>query len=165
MADRDQQQLLDDVLAESAPPDFRAALLGETLRHVRRRRRWRQTRSAAGILLVAALAALFAWENQPRTIDAPRPLAKAPILQSYQLVVTQPLPAGTVIATSEFSPVKLVSSTQAVTLITTTHDSFHPVDDEQLLALFGPRPPLLVRTGPDSEELLFAGVGGQKFPR
>lgn len=164
MADRpDQQKLLDDVLAESSPPDFRAALLGETLRLARRRRRWRQTRSAASVLVVVALTLLFALENQPRKMDAPRPLAKTPSIQSYQLVVTRPLSAGKVIATSEFSPVKLVSSALLVTEIATTHDSFHRVNDEQLLALFGPRPPLLIRTGPDSEELLFAGIGDQKI--
>lgn len=167
MADRPEPQrllhaILDDALAESSPPDFRAALLGETLRLARRRRRWRQTRSAAGVLIVAALALSFVLENQPEKPVVARPPTRLPVPQSYRLVITQPLPAGAVIASDRFFPVKMVTSTLTVTCIATTRGSFHPVNDEQLLVLFGPRPPVLIRTGPDSEELLFAGASGQK---
>ena len=43
----DNERLLDDMLSEAVPADFREALLGETLRLACRRRRWRQTRRAA----------------------------------------------------------------------------------------------------------------------
>jgi hypothetical protein len=166
MNDRsDQQQLLDDVLGESSPPDFRAALLGETLRLARRRRRWRQARRTAGALAVAVFAALFAWQIRPGKISVPPQLAKTSVPGSCQLIETRPLPAGEVVTTVNFPAVKMVSSESAVTQIATRSGGFRFINDEQLLALVGPRPAVLVRTGPNSEELVFANPEDQKgFP-
>src|ERR1039458_2995339 len=91
MNDRsDQRPLLDDVLAEASPPDFRAALLGETLRRARQRRRWRQTRRAAGVLTVLFFSAWFAWQNHSMKTGTVSPTAEIPAVKNYQLVETQP---------------------------------------------------------------------------
>jgi hypothetical protein len=152
----DQRPLLDDVLAEASPPDFRAALLGETLRLARQRRRRRQTRRAGGVLAGLLFAAWFAWQNHSVQPAAGRMAAKIPAVKNYQLVETQPLPAGAAVATKDFAEVKMISSAAAVTTIATSGGGFRFINDEQLLALAGPRPALLIRTGPDSEELVFA---------
>lgn len=163
MNDRsDQQRLLDDVLAEASPPDFRAALLGETLRRARRRRHWRQTRRAGGLLAVAVLAAWFSWPYQQAKVSVPPPLAKRSGPRSYQLVETRPLPPGAMVATGTFLPVNMISSMVAATQVTTSGGGFRFINDEQLLALVGPRPAVLIRTGPNSEELVFANPEDQK---
>ena len=159
----EKQQLLDEVLAEASPPDFRAALLGETLRLARRRRQWRHTRQTGGVLAVGVLAALLAWQNWPEKISAARPLVKIRVVTSYQLVETQKLPAGAVVATGSFPVVKTISSEPAVAQIATTGGGFRLINDEQLFALVGPRPAILIRTGPDSELLVFANPEDQKL--
>ena len=163
MNDRsDQQRLLDDVLAESSPSDFRATLLGESLRLARRRRRWQQSRWAVSVLGVLFFAAWLAWRNWPEKVSTVRMLAKTPEAKSYQLVETQPLPAGTTVATGEFTGVKVISSEATITQIATSSDAVRFIDDAQLLALAGPGTAILVRTGPDSEELVFATSSSSK---
>src|ERR1039457_506831 len=80
----DNEQLLADVLAEAAPTDFREALLGETLRLARRRRRWRQTRRAAALLVALGLLAVLVRQNLPPPPLAPMPVTKAKV-KSYEL--------------------------------------------------------------------------------
>ena len=157
----DQQTLLNDVLAESAPPDFRAALLGESLRAVRRRRRWRQTRRA-GVFAAVILVTWLVWPHRAGKISRPEFAAKNEAAKSYTLIETRALPAGAVVATGKFSPVPTVSSTAAVAEIATAGGGYRLINDAQLLALLGPRPVALVRTGPDSEELVFANPEDQR---
>jgi hypothetical protein len=156
MNDRSEPQLLDEVLAESSPPDCRAALLDETLRQVRLLRRRRQMMRAGGVLAVAVLAALFAWQEQPVKKSFARPVAKMAAARSYQLVETRPLPAGALVGTKDFARVQMISSEATVRTVATGRGGFRFISDEQLLVLVGPRPAILIRTGPDSEELVFA---------
>ena len=155
MNDRSEPQLLDEVLAEASPPDFRAALLGETLRQARLRRRRRQISRAGGMLAVVVLAALFAWQERPMKTLLARPEAKI-VTKSYGLVETQPLPAGALVKTKDFAHVEMISSAATVSTVATARGGFRFINDEQLLVLVGPRPAILIRTGPDSEELVFA---------
>ena len=151
------EDLLADVLADTASADFRAALLGETLHHVRRRRRWRQTRRAA--VAAIALAATLIFRIAPR-----RP-PTAESVRSYELVATQPLPATAVVATKPLASEQLTSSSGNVPLIETeTAVDMRLIDDDQLLAL-APGPAALVRLGPASAELIFADpVDENGFP-
>lgn len=157
----EQPRLLDDVLSEAATPDFRAALLGETLRLARQRRRRRQVRQTVGVLGVLILAAWFAWRHLPQKMvvtHVAHPPPKAPTAKPFQLVVTQPLPSAALVATKEFAPVPIISSRASVVQIATTGDGLRFITDTELLALAKPEQALLIRTGPDSEELVFAGV-------
>ena len=159
----EQKNLLDDVLAEASPPDFRAALLGETLRLARRRRQWRHTRQTGGVLAVMVLIALLTRQNRPEKISSAPTPAKIPVAKSYQLVETRTLPAGAVVATGNFSAVKIISSESSVAQIATTGGGFRFINDAQLLALVGGHPAVLIRTGPDSAELVFANPEDQKL--
>ncbi len=152
----EQKKLLDDVLAESSPPDFRAALLAGTLRQARRRRQWRQARSAAGALVVLLLAGILTWPRPAEKISASKPPVKTGAPKSYRLVETQPLPAGATISTRNFAALKMVSTATGAVEIATRAGGYHLINDEQLLALLGGSPAALIRTGPDSEELVFA---------
>lgn len=161
----DNEHLLADVLSEAAPADFRGAMLGETLRLVRHRRRWRQTRRGAAVLAALGLLAALVWQNWPKESAVSGPSAKRPAKASYQLVRTRPLPASAVVTTRSFSGHRMVSSAATVVQIATTSGGFRLINDAQLLALVGQRPAVLIRTGPHSEELVFANPEDQKgFP-
>jgi hypothetical protein len=150
------------VLSETAPSNFRATLLGETLRLVRRRRRWRQTRRVAGIFAVAGLLAVLIWQNLPEQSVVSRPLAKKAVETSYKLIHTQPLSENAVVTTRQFSASQFVASISTVVQVVTTNSGFHQINDDELLALVSGRPAVLIRTGPHSEELVFANPEDQK---
>lgn len=146
----EKNHLLTDVLAESEPLDFRASLLGETLRLVRRRRHLRYTRRVATLVAALGVLAVFAWRRAPHT--APLPLAT-----HYELVRTQALPTTAVIATQPFGAERLVASfTSAATLHTPLDRTLVPtINDRELLAFAAPRPAALVRVGPNAQALIF----------
>lgn len=152
----DKKSLLADVLAESSPPDFRAALLAGTLRQARRRRHWRQARSATGALVFLLLAGILTWQHSAEKISAARTAIKFAAPKIYQLVETQPLPAGATISTRNFAALKMVSTTAGAGEIATSSGGYRLINDDQLLALLAGSPAALIRTGPDSEELVFA---------
>jgi hypothetical protein len=160
----DNEQLLADVLAETTPADFREALLGETLRLARRRRRWRQTRRAAALFVALGLLAVLVWQNLPQRPVASMPVAKAKV-KSYQLVRTQPLPASAIVVTQPFPTDQLVASVATVEMIQTSSGNFRVINDDELLALVAARPAALVRLGPHSEQLVFVNPEDEKgFP-
>jgi hypothetical protein len=160
----DNEQLLADVLAETAPADFRAALLGETLRLVCRRRHWRQTRRATALLVALGLLAVLVWQNFPLQPLAPMPVAKAKV-KSYELIHTQPLSAGAIVVTRTFSADQLVASVATAEIVRTSSGNFRVINDDELLTLVSPRPAALVRLGPHSEQLVFANPDDERgFP-
>ena len=150
--------LLDDVMSEALPPDFRAAMLGETLRLARRRRRWQQARPVAGVLGMLFLAAWLAWHNGPATTSKVPPIVPVPARKAYQVVETRPLSAAALVATRKFACVTVISSQAALAQTATSSAAYRLINDAQLLALVGPRQAVLIRTGPNSEELVFARV-------
>lgn len=163
MDNRIRQQLLADVLAESSPPNLRAAMLAETLRLVRQRRRWQQVRQVGSALAVLLLAGWLVWPHQPKNLSVSQLVPRRVLPKSYQLVETRPLPAGALVSTGNFSAVKTVSTEAAVAQVATTSGGFRYINDAQLLALLGNRPAILIRTGPNSEELVFADPEDQKM--
>ncbi|HUB87080.1 MAG TPA: hypothetical protein VMB22_04255 [Verrucomicrobiae bacterium] len=161
----DRENLLDDVLAEAAPADFREALLDETLRLARRRRQFRKIRYTATALVVLGLTAALFWQNWPKEPAVSLPLAKKTVRASYQLVRTQPLPAGAIVTTHPLAPGEFVASISAVRIVQDTAGNYRVINDAELLALVGQHPAVLIRTGPHSEELVFADLEDQKgFP-
>ncbi len=161
----DQESLLAEVLAEASPPDFRAAMLAETLRRARRRRQFRRARNAAGVLAVAGLLAFLAAQPFSKPAIISTPLAKQIAKPSYELVRTQPLPASERVGTRSFSATGFVVAAPKVIEVATTGGGFRMINDNELLALLADKPAILIRTGPQSEELVFANPEDQKgFP-
>ena len=148
------QDLLEDVLAEVSPPDYREALLRSTLQLARRRRRSRRLRQGAGALAALMLAVWFAWHNESGRNRVVRPAAKLS-QPSYRLVDTQPFAAGAAVHSGRYAGLAVISSESTVTQVATGGGGFHYIDDDQLLALLA-RPAILVRTGPNAEELVLA---------
>ncbi|HEY5234508.1 MAG TPA: hypothetical protein VIK35_13345 [Verrucomicrobiae bacterium] len=162
MSDRNnKKELLNDVLAEASPADFREALLDETLRLARRHRHFRQTRQTIGVLGVFVLLAILGRQNWPAQSVVSKPIAKKSTPKSYKLVLTQQLPEDELITTRQ-SSVQIVASISAVVQISTTSGGFRQINDDELLALVSGRPAVLIRTGPHSEELVFANPEDQK---
>lgn len=159
------ENLLADVLAENVSPEFRAAALAATLRAARRRRQFRQLRKGAGIFCAVVLLAVVG-KNFLKPPAVPAPQVKAVPKSSYELVRTQPLPAKDIVSTKSFSEIQIVSSSAATVMeIATTRGNFRRINDAELLALVAGNPAILIRTGPDSEELVFANPEDRKgFP-
>jgi hypothetical protein len=153
----DQEELLDDVLAEATTAEFREALLGETLRLAGRRRRFRRARNAAGILAAIALAGILAWHRNPATREVfVAPHAPKAIEKNYIAVDTRPLPTDAIITSHPLSSAQFVASKNEIVIVQTTTGNFRIINDEELLALVAAHPAVLVRAGPNSEKLIFA---------
>jgi hypothetical protein len=145
--------LLADVAGEGT--DFRAALLAQTLRAVRRRQQWRQARALAVILLLAGVvgtAGLLVYRRSAPVLSTP-PLAQTP--PPYELVQTRPFPADAIVRSTPFAAAW--AETIPVTLVqtTTTSGGFRLLNDEELLALAAARPVILIRLAGHSEQLIF----------
>lgn len=151
------EELLDDVLGEAAPAGFREGLLDTTLQHVRRRRRFRYARNAAGVFVaLALLVALVFPKHAVKQPIAVVPLKEKPVEKSYTLISTQPLPAGEMVTTPSRPAVQFISSRTTIEVVQSTRGNYRLINDQELLALVAAHHAALVRTGPNSEKLIFA---------
>jgi hypothetical protein len=161
----DNQNLLAEVLAEASPADFRAAMLAETLRLARRRRQFRQARRAIGVAVVMSLLAVLVAQQFSKPPVVSMPLAKKNAKRSYEMVRTQPMPTSALIRTWNFPATGFAVSVPKVIEVATTSGGFRLINDDELLALLADKPAVLIRTGPHSEELVFANPEDQRgFP-
>jgi hypothetical protein len=158
----DQETLLTEIFAGASPADFRAAMLAETLRLVRRRRHFRQFRRGLGVFVVMGLLVVFVAQQFSKLPVISRPQAKKFAMPNYELVLTQPLPASALIATHSFSMPGPSESVPKVVEIVTAGGGFRLINDNELLTLLADKPAALIRTGPHSEELVFANPEDQK---
>jgi hypothetical protein len=157
MNDRhDSEDLLRDVLGEASPADFREASLGETLRLARGRRHRRRVQQASVALAGLVLLAILARQWLPRRSLTAQQVSKPVAEESYQLVRTEPLPGDVIITTARFPESQLVGLMAVVGQVATTGGGFRQINDDELLSLVSGKPAVLVRTGPHSEELVFA---------
>ena len=142
----DHDPLLDDVLAEVAPPEFRDQLLQGTLRQARHRRQFRRGRRIfLSIALVGLLGVWFAGQT-PRPRTRPETSAQQP---EFPLVVirTQPLSPGVLVTSAPLTQTEIVSTVAGL---------YRIIGDDELLALAAPAPVALIRCGPDCAQLVFA---------
>jgi hypothetical protein len=108
-------------------------------------------------LVLLSLVAVLAAQHFSKP-----PFAKPTEPQSYKLVRTEPLPASAVIQTVKFPEAQLAGSVPKVVEVATTGGGFRVIGDNELLALLADKPAVLIRTGPHSEELVFANPEDQK---
>lgn len=146
------QDLLDDVLDESVPAEFRATLLSETLLLVRRRRQWRKARRATTVFALLLLFGVGAW----RGWVLHRPVETLPV-SGYELVSTQALSSDAIVTTRPLSFEETIGTVASVEVVRTVPGMNRPrfVTDEELLALAAHRLPALVRTGEHTQKLIF----------
>ena len=149
----DQERLLTDVLREEAAGDFHDALLGETLRLARRRRRVRLARRVGGVFAILAVTATITLWRRPH----PPVLEARPPAQHYHLTLSQPPPASCLVSSHPLRADQVVVSTLASSVIRTTTGRYQVLGDDELLAL-APVPAALVRRGPHEVELVFVSA-------
>ena len=139
-------------MAESAPTEFRAALLSETLRLARRRRMVRRVRRTGVAWAAVMLAAVATWKNLAPPGATPRP-----VVAGCKIVRTRPFAAGAIVTTRAFGAEGRVATVASVGVVRTAPGAagIHEIDDHELLALAAPRLAALVRVGPQAQELLF----------
>ena len=58
---------------------------------------------------------------------------------------------------------EIVAPIPTVIEIATASGGFHSINDDELLAMLADKPAVLIRTGPHSEELVFANPDDQKL--
>lgn len=151
------KKLLTEVLAEATADEFRASLLEETLRLTRRRRGLRRAGRAGVACLTLVAIAWFAWDvlssqSSRRSMTATRVISKP----GCTIINTVPLPANALISTQLLGAGALVASAPGGAIVNTSRGAgFRVIDDEELLALAAPRRAALLRTGFDSQELIF----------
>jgi hypothetical protein len=156
----DHERLFADALADEAPAGFREALLGQTLRHVWARRRWRQARRGATALAGAFLLAVLI------RLMLPRPPSAVPVA-GCEIIHTQPLRAAAFVNTVPLRPNQLVASVATVDVVHTDPAvvTYREIGDGELLALVAPRPAVLVGCGPHCAQLIFVNPEDEKgFP-
>jgi|SRR5438128_3319051 len=147
-AEYQHHSLLEDVLAEAVPADFGRVLLDGTLRAVRRRRQVRQWSRGLAVVGAFAAIALTIWNT----------LLPTPSVRSgLRVVSSRPLPPSMIVETQPGGVTLVTSSPNTFLPVKTgaNEDSFQEINDEQLLALAGDRPVVLVRGGPHQAELIF----------
>jgi hypothetical protein len=157
----DKDGLLKDVLGGFAAR--REALLADTLRQVRRRRRFRQARQGGyvlGFILLAAAVLLLKARRHPPTETHLTPLKPSP----YLLVETQPLRPSALIETRSLPSAITISSVPAAGIVTTAANKFklEVVSDDALLAMAAPNPAVLVRRGDGKAELVFVNLDDEE---
>jgi len=158
----DNERLLDEVLADESGAGFDAALLDETLRHVRRRKQWRRARSIGALALVVGIG-IAVWHRPTPRVTWPE-IASLPDAH-YQLVVSQPLLPSQVVTTSPGTAQPVLVSAVPLELIHTSAGGYHEVGDDELIALAAPQIVALVRRGPHEAELVFLPPPAEAAPQ
>jgi hypothetical protein len=146
------EQLISDVLGEDSNVGLREALLGQTLRLARRKRRLRKFWQAAPAVAAVAVSLLISVRLfRPGSSVPPGPD------RPYTLVRTQPLPTSALVTTKPLAAADLVQTTHLVVVISTVPGESSPreLSDEELLKLADNFPVVLVRQSGHAAELVF----------
>jgi hypothetical protein len=148
---RTTDHLLDDLLSETAPSDFRATVLADTLRHARRRKQTRRLNATLAAIAVVGLLTFSVW-NPTQNQTAVHPDSSS----NVQVIESRPLNPNQIVSTTAGSVRWVDSSITTVALVETdpVQRNFEEINDQQLLALAAGRPIAFLHLGSDREELI-----------
>jgi hypothetical protein len=145
------EQLLDDLLEDSAPPKFGAAVLEKTLLGARRRKRKRRFNMALSATVVAGICLFSVWKLREtgtlqNQIQQPNPM----------IVISRPLKPQQIVVTQFESVETFVSSASTFTEVRTSGSSgiYKEINDQQLMALLSDQSAVLVHYGPHEAKLI-----------
>ena len=146
------EQLLSDIFSDAISPAFRSALLSETLRLARRKRRARSV--VKGVTATVAIGIMAILGGRFRTLT---PGLAVPSTANFHLVETQPLARSYIVTTRPFAANCVIETVAFSGQVQTekTHLLFRLIDDRELLALAGAGRAALIRVGPEAQELIF----------
>jgi hypothetical protein len=155
------KQLLDDLLEDSASPEFRTTVMAKTLQSARQRKRARHLNLMLGVL---ALAGIFIFSFQERHVPK---IASAEIRQPISRAVVSPSlnPVPVVSTKPDLLKSIVVSDSSDLTLTvvqTSKSDRPREIDDKELLALAGDKPVALIHQGAHAAELIFLNSKDEK---
>lgn len=156
---RPTKQLLDDLLEDSASPEFRAMLMDKTLRSASQRKQWRHFKLVLGMMAITGVVAfMFLKTRAPTTAQNHQGQSELRVANSQKSDSVE-------IAGAKQNPAEdLVSPTSSPVLtIVQTTASARPkeIDDKQLLALLSDRPAALVYHGAHKAELILFSPEGE----
>jgi len=145
------EELLADVLCDAKSGEFRTVVLAQTVQLARGRRLRRRVQRVASVVSALVLGAIVAWRAKPARDE------RSTIKETCAVVYTQPLSETAIVGTRAMRPGEVVETTGTIVVVSTKRDGgrFHFVNDAELMALAGPRPAVLVRVGPNEQELIF----------
>jgi hypothetical protein len=152
MKDNSEDELLDEILGETATTSFRAGSLDQMLAAVRQRRRDRRRRTQALFVALCLLAGIGVFMKLVPKQNLPGPNTPDPLLvhsapfSPGMIVVTEPLLIGTV--NSSGPSVALVEGLSPSEL-------FETIGDDRLFALLAGRPAALVHPLDGTAQLVF----------
>ncbi len=148
----DPHSLLDDVLREAAPGDFRQNLLRRTLSEVRSRKHARGRARNLTLMAIALGLGVALWRL------APPPTRPANLHSATPEVIrSHPLRPGMIVETRPGTAGIIESAAGGVAIVETAPraEVVREIDDAELLALTGDRPAALVRRSSQQVELVF----------
>jgi hypothetical protein len=148
------EQLLDDLLEDAAPPEFRAALLDKTLCSARRRKRARRLNMAMSAASLAGICLLSFWKMREAATLPDQIRQRDPMVLN-----SRPLQPRQIVTTQLGSVEKFVSSTFTEFRTLGSSGLYQEIDDQQLLALLSDRSAVLVHHGPHQAELIILNPG------
>lgn len=151
---RPTKQLLDDLLDDSASPEFRAVLMDKTLRSARQRKRVRHFNLALGMAALVGIST-FTFQEMRGPVALRNPI-RQPILSNVAVPSLNPVRVTGTKPILFKSDTVLDSSDSTLTVVQTSEsDRPREINDRELLALAADRPVALVHQGPHQAELIF----------
>ena len=151
----DNEELLEDVLADEAGCGVREASRENILRLARRRRRTRLIQRAGvvvALLLVSAMGVMRYLAPKSVMLE----VAQAPpAIPGFTLITSQPLTPAELVTSQPLSAEQIVTALPLPDIVQTAAGNYREVGDDELLALAAPQIVALVRRGPHEAELLF----------
>lgn len=153
-------ELLDDVLSEATPPDFRAELLEATLRQVQRRKRnrkWNQRGLALACAITVAAVGVKFFKPGPKQIET------AAASETF-LVHSQPLSPEILVTTQTATTGIINSSDLSFAMVKSAPNNFQMIGDEDLFGLLTGKPVALVRHDFDTELVFLNPADRNGFP-
>jgi hypothetical protein len=166
---------LDDVLADTAAPGLRTALLERMLRAARARQRRRKLGSMLAVFVLCLVPivlfrpARFARETSNSVQSMPKAFAPSPSATrpACAIIRSQPLPPGMLVRTEVGTVPVIVSSRAGLAIVETVPSPglVRELSDQELLTLLAGRPAAIVRPPDQAAELLFVNPEDQNgFP-
>ena len=154
----DPHRLLDEILEEAAPGEFRGAVLEQTLRSMRRRRVVRKARR--GFIVLALFVGLPFVIFRAVFISPQDTRGGFP---KIAMVNSKPTPTSMLVETQPGASAVVNSASGVVVVVETAaaRNSLREISDEELLALVAGRPAVLVRYSPHQAQLLFVNAEDQ----